>query len=148
MGRKLYVGNLPYEVGENELQELFWADRLIRSVSADQATGRARGFAFVEMSTDDEAQRSDHRTGMPARWAVAISPSTARPKVARVAAGRVRQWRRRFASSPGTALVTELNGAGVGKTTPRFVYLALNARILGACQRRFESVYASVSMWW
>jgi RNA recognition motif-containing protein len=58
MGRKLYVGNLPYEVGETELQELFGRGGSVESVSVmrDQVTGRARGFAFVEMSTDEEAQ--------------------------------------------------------------------------------------------
>jgi RNA recognition motif-containing protein len=58
MSRKLYVGNLPYEVGETELQELFARAGSVESVSVmrDQATGRARGFAFVEMSSDEEAQ--------------------------------------------------------------------------------------------
>src|SRR5499427_4435002 len=58
MGRKLYVGNLPYEVGETELQELFARAGSVESVTVmrDQMTGRARGFAFVEMSTDEEAQ--------------------------------------------------------------------------------------------
>jgi cold-inducible RNA-binding protein len=60
MGRKLYVGNLPYEVGETELQELFGRAGSVDSVSVmrDQATGRARGFAFVEMNTDEEAQNA------------------------------------------------------------------------------------------
>jgi RNA recognition motif-containing protein len=60
MSRKLYVGNLPYEVGETELQELFAKSGTVESVSLmrDQATGRARGFAFVEMSTDAEAQQA------------------------------------------------------------------------------------------
>jgi cold-inducible RNA-binding protein len=60
MGRKLYVGNLPYEVGEAELQDLFAQAGSVESVNVmrDQATGRARGFAFVEMSTDDEAQNA------------------------------------------------------------------------------------------
>lgn len=58
MGRKLYVGNLPYQVGETELQELFAASGEVDTVSVmrDQATGRARGFAFVEMSTEEGAQ--------------------------------------------------------------------------------------------
>ena len=58
MGRKLYVGNLPYETGEAELQELFGQSGSVETVKVmrDMATGRARGFAFVEMSTDDEAQ--------------------------------------------------------------------------------------------
>lgn len=60
MGRKLYVGNLPYETGEQELQELFGSAGSVESVSVmrDMATGRARGFAFVEMSTDADAQNA------------------------------------------------------------------------------------------
>src|SRR5258708_24351355 len=60
MGRKLYVGNLPYETGEAELQELFSRAGTVESakVMRDMATGRARGFAFVEMSTDEEAQKA------------------------------------------------------------------------------------------
>lgn len=60
MSRKLYVGNLPYEIGETELQELFLRVGPVDSVSVmrDQTTGRARGFAFVEMSTDDDAQKA------------------------------------------------------------------------------------------
>jgi len=60
MGRKLYVGNLPYEIGEAELQELFARAGSVESVRVmrDQATGRARGFGFVEMSTDEAAQQA------------------------------------------------------------------------------------------
>jgi len=60
MGRKLYVGNLPYETGEQELQELFGSAGSVESISVmrDMATGRARGFAFVEMSTDADAQNA------------------------------------------------------------------------------------------
>jgi cold-inducible RNA-binding protein len=60
MGRKLYVGNLPYETGESELQELFERAGTVESVKVmrDMATGRARGFAFVEMSNDEEAQKA------------------------------------------------------------------------------------------
>ena len=58
MSRKLYVGNLPYEVGEDQLQQLFAQAGTVESVKVmrDQATGRPRGFAFVEMGTDEEAQ--------------------------------------------------------------------------------------------
>ena len=60
MSRKLYVGNLPYQTGEAELQELFAKAGTVDSVKVmrDMATGRARGFAFVEMSTDAEAQKA------------------------------------------------------------------------------------------
>jgi RNA recognition motif-containing protein len=55
---KLYVGNLPYEATEDDLQTLFAAAGTVESVNVmrDRMTGRARGFAFVEMATDDEAQ--------------------------------------------------------------------------------------------
>lgn len=60
MGRKLYVGNLPYQTGEAELTELFSRAGTVESarVMRDMATGRARGFGFVEMATDDEAQKA------------------------------------------------------------------------------------------
>jgi cold-inducible RNA-binding protein len=70
MGRKLYVGNLPYDVGEADLQQLFSAAGTVDSVNLmrDMATGRARGFAFVEMGTEEEARKaiaqfSDHSLG-------------------------------------------------------------------------------------
>src|SRR6476659_10727272 len=70
MGRKLYVGNLPFSAGEAELQELFATAGAVESVSVmrDMATGRARGFAFVEMATDEDAQKAismlnDHDLG-------------------------------------------------------------------------------------
>jgi RNA recognition motif-containing protein len=58
MGRKLYVGNLPYTTGEQDLQELFSRAGSVESVTVmrDMATGRARGFAFVEMTTEADAQ--------------------------------------------------------------------------------------------
>src|SRR5512132_2381596 len=60
MGRRLYVGNLPYTTGEAELQELFSKAGTVETVKVmrDMATGRARGFAFVEMATDEEAQKA------------------------------------------------------------------------------------------
>ena len=60
MGRKLYVGNLPYEVGEADLQQLFAAAGTVETVNVmrDMATGRARGFAFVEMSSEADAQKA------------------------------------------------------------------------------------------
>jgi cold-inducible RNA-binding protein len=60
MGRKLYVGNLPQETGESDLHALFTRVGTVERVSVmrDVATGRTRGFAFVEMRTDAEAQRA------------------------------------------------------------------------------------------
>jgi cold-inducible RNA-binding protein len=70
MARKLYVGNLPYDTDEQGLQALFAGAGTVESVSVmrDMATGRARGFAFVEMATDEDAQKAismlnDHDLG-------------------------------------------------------------------------------------
>jgi cold-inducible RNA-binding protein len=60
MGRKLYVGNIPYDTNEDDLQNLFAQAGAVESVSVmrDRETGRARGFAFVEMVTDEDAQKA------------------------------------------------------------------------------------------
>ena len=60
MGRRLYVGNLPYSATEDQLSSLFSEAGKVETVRVmrDMATGRARGFAFVEMSSDDEAQKA------------------------------------------------------------------------------------------
>lgn len=60
MGRKLFVGNFPFETGEAELQELFARAGTVETVRVmrDTATGRSRGFAFVEMATDEEAHKA------------------------------------------------------------------------------------------
>jgi RNA recognition motif-containing protein len=85
MGRKLYVGNLPYEVGETELQDLFAQSGSVESVSVmrDQATGRARGFAFVEMSSDDEAQNAITALNGTQVGGRSLTVNEARPKAAR-----------------------------------------------------------------
>ena len=60
MSTKLYVGNLPYETSESDLQTLFESAGTVSTVTIvrDRATGQARGFAFVEMSDADGAQRA------------------------------------------------------------------------------------------
>ena len=82
MGRRLYVGNLPYSATEDQLTELFSRAGKVDSVRVmrDVATGRARGFAFVEMGTDDEAQKAIsefHEYQMEGR---ALVVNEARPK--------------------------------------------------------------------
>ena len=58
MARKLYVGNLPYETSDQDLAALFAGAGTVETVNLirDMATGRARGFAFVEMASDEDAQ--------------------------------------------------------------------------------------------
>ncbi len=58
MGKKLYVGNLTYGVGNSDLEQMFEAHGTVQSaqVIMDRDTGRSKGFGFVEMDSDQEAQ--------------------------------------------------------------------------------------------
>ena len=58
MGRKLYVGNLSYNVDSSQLEQLFAAHGTVESAEIinDRDTGRSKGFGFVQMSSDEEAQ--------------------------------------------------------------------------------------------
>lgn len=60
MNKKLYVGSLPYSVSEEELKDLFSSYGEIESVRIimDKATGQSKGFGFVEMMNEDDAQRA------------------------------------------------------------------------------------------
>jgi RNA recognition motif-containing protein len=60
MSTKLYVGNLPFETTESDLQELFAQAGAVETVNVirDRDTGRARGFAFVEMASGADAQNA------------------------------------------------------------------------------------------
>ena len=82
MSRKLFVGNLPFTTGENELQDLFGQAGTIESVRVmrDMATGRARGFAFVEMQSDEEAQTAIDRFNGADLGGRALVVNEARPK--------------------------------------------------------------------
>ena len=58
MGKKLYVGNLPYNVSDSDLEQMFAPYGAVQSaqVIMDRDTGRSKGFGFVEMGSDQEAQ--------------------------------------------------------------------------------------------
>lgn len=58
MGKRLYVGNLPYGVSDTDLQNLFSAHGTVASaqVVVDRMSGRSKGFGFVEMDSAEEAQ--------------------------------------------------------------------------------------------
>jgi len=60
MGRKLYVGNLPYSADQQSLEATFGQCGTVDSVNVitDRDTGQSKGFAFVEMSSDSEAQKA------------------------------------------------------------------------------------------
>src|SRR3972149_1934090 len=82
MGRKLYVGNLPYDTGETQLQGLFAQFGQVDSVRVmrDMATGRARGFAFVEMGSDEEAQKAVTSLNETQFGGRSLTVNEARPK--------------------------------------------------------------------
>jgi len=89
MGRKLYVGNLPYSVGEQELQELFERHGAVDSVSVmrDNATGRPRGFAFVEMGTDEGARAAIEQLNEFSMGGRTLTVNEARPREPRPGGG-------------------------------------------------------------
>lgn len=90
MGRRLYVGNLPFKTTNEDLTALFSQAGPVADVQVmrDLATGRARGFAFVEMATDDGAQKAIadfHQYSLDGR---ALVVNEARPRAARGAGER------------------------------------------------------------
>ena len=89
MGRKLYVGNLPYETGEADLQALFARAGNVETVTImrDMATGRARGFGFVEMGSDEEAQKAISELNEYQLGGRGLTVNEARPKVAHSGGG-------------------------------------------------------------
>lgn len=82
MGRRLYVGNLPYKTTEEELTQLFGRAGTVENVRVmrDMATGRARGFAFVQMATDEEAQKAVAEFNQYQLDGRALAVNEARPK--------------------------------------------------------------------
>lgn len=60
MAKKLFVGNLPYTITDDQLRDLFSAQGSVESASViiNKQTGRSKGFGFVEMSSDEEAQKA------------------------------------------------------------------------------------------
>ena len=85
MNRKLYVGNLAYETTEGDLQELFGQSGTVETVRVmrDMATGRARGFAFVEMATEADAQTAITQLHEKEFGGRTLTVNEARPQPAR-----------------------------------------------------------------
>ena len=84
MGRRLYVGNLPYKATDEDLTALFSTvgDVASAKVMRDMATGRARGFGFVEMTTDEAAQKAIEKLHQHEMEGRAIVVNEAQPKPA------------------------------------------------------------------
>jgi RNA recognition motif-containing protein len=82
MGKKLYVGNLPYSVTDSSLEQMFSAHGTVQSaqVIMDRDTGRSKGFGFVEMGSDQEAQAAIQALNGADQGGRSLTVNEARPK--------------------------------------------------------------------
>jgi len=89
MATKLYVGNLPFNTTENELQELFSQAGAVQEVMLmqDKFTGKSRGFAFVTMGSDADAQKAIAEINGKTIEGRALTVNEARPREARPPGG-------------------------------------------------------------
>jgi RNA recognition motif-containing protein len=90
MGRKLYVGNLTYGVTDADLQQLFGAHGTVQSaqVIMDRDTGQSKGFGFVEMGSDQEAQAAISALNGKDHQGRSLTVNEARPKTEGGGGGR------------------------------------------------------------
>jgi cold-inducible RNA-binding protein len=86
---KIFVGNLPFSIGETELKELFAQKGAVDSVTVmrDMDTGRSRGFAFLEMPSQEEAQKAIKELNAYTIDGRNLTVNEARPKVERHGGG-------------------------------------------------------------
>jgi len=82
MGKKLYVGNLGYTVTDSELEQMFAAHGTVQSaqVAMDRDSGRSKGFGFVEMGSDQEAQAAIAALNSKEVGGRTLTVNEARPK--------------------------------------------------------------------
>jgi RNA recognition motif-containing protein len=90
MGRKLYVGNLGYNVTNSDLEKIFEPHGTVQSaqVIMDRDTGRSKGFGFVEMGTDQEAQAAIAAVNGKEVDGRSLTVNEARPREDRGGGGR------------------------------------------------------------
>jgi RNA recognition motif-containing protein len=89
MGRKLFIGNLSFQMGEAELRQLLEQKGAVESVTVmrDKETGRSRGFAFAEMGTDEDAQKAINELNGYEVEGRKLTVNEARPKTDRPGGG-------------------------------------------------------------
>ncbi|MFO0974387.1 MAG: RNA-binding protein [Phycisphaerae bacterium] len=112
MGKKLYVGNLPYSVSSSDLEQLFSAHGQVTSaqVISDRLTGQSKGFGFVEMASDEDAQKAITAMNGQTRDGRALTVNEARPREERPGGFGGGGGGRRFGGSGG--------GGGGGRGGP------------------------------
>ena len=89
MGTKLYIGNLSFNTTENELQELFSQAGTVQEVTLmqDKFTGKSRGFAFVTMGSEEDAQNAISKLNGQAIEGRPLTVNEARPREQRAPGG-------------------------------------------------------------
>ena len=89
MGKKLYVGNMSYDMDSSGLQELFGAHGTVQSaeIISDRETGRSKGFGFVQMGSDTEAQAAIAALNGQQHDGRALTVNEAKPKESRPGGG-------------------------------------------------------------
>ncbi len=89
MGKKLYVGNMSYEVDSTQLQEMFAPHGTVESaqIISDRDTGRSKGFGFVEMGSESEAQAAIAAMNGQEHGGRALTVNEAKPKENRTGGG-------------------------------------------------------------
>ena len=89
MGTKLYVGNLSFNTTENELQELFAQAGTVQEVTLmqDKFTGKSRGFAFITMGSEEDAQNAISKLNGQTVEGRALTVNEARPREPRPPGG-------------------------------------------------------------
>src|SRR4029434_1714767 len=130
MGRRLYVGNLPYKATDEDLTALFSTigDVASARVMRDMATGRARGFGFVEMTTDEAAQKAIEKLHQHQMEGRAIVVNEAQPKPAGGGRGRGGGGGGGFNRGPGRG-GDDFGGGGGGRREARW-----STRCKGQCR--------------
>ena len=118
MATKLYVGNLPFSTTENELQELFSQAGAVQEVMLmqDKFTGKSRGFAFVTMGSEQDAQNAITSSTARQSRVGALTVNEARP--GELAHPVRRWWRRRWWRRWRQAMAAERR---LRRRTPRSV---------------------------
>jgi len=103
MSTKLFVGNLDFKVTENDLQDAFAAHGTVveANLVTDRATGRPRGFAFVTMSTPEEAQKAIDALNGKEMGGRALNVNIARPREERSGGGGGGGGRRGYGGGGG-----------------------------------------------
>lgn len=89
MGKKLYVGNLAYSVSSDQLRDMFAAHGNVESaqIITDRDTGRSKGFGFVEMSSNEEAQTAINAMNGQQMDGRALTVNEAKPREPRSGGG-------------------------------------------------------------